>query len=76
MGSAGKKLRTRMDIGKDIQNCLDDLNNMTHAKLAELLNLSEKTVDRNAAWRKHCTGHGGNDCSANDDRKHDGYADG
>ena len=36
MGSAGKKLRTRMDIGKDIQNCLDDLNNMTHAKLAEL----------------------------------------
>ena len=22
------------------------------------------------------TGHGGNDCSANDDRKHDGYADG
>lgn len=46
MGSAGKKLRTRMDIGKDIQNCLDDLNNMTHAKLAELLNLSEKTVDR------------------------------
>ena len=42
MGSAGKKLRTRMDIGKDIQNCLDDLNNMTHAKLAELLNLSEK----------------------------------
>ena len=30
MGSAGKKLRTRMDIGKDIQNCLDDLNNMTH----------------------------------------------
>ena len=30
MGSAGKKLRTRMDIGKDIQSCLDDLNNMTH----------------------------------------------
>ena len=28
MGSAGKKLRTRMDIGKDIQNCLDDLNNI------------------------------------------------
>ena len=44
MGSAGKKLRTRMDIGKDIQNCLDDLNNMTHAKLAELLNLSEKQL--------------------------------
>lgn len=44
MGSAGKKLRTRMDIGKDIQSCLDDLNNMTHAKLAELLNLSEKQL--------------------------------
>lgn len=51
MGSAGKKLRTRMDIGKDIQNCLDDLNNMTHAKLAELLNLSEKTVDRMVAGK-------------------------
>ena len=51
MGSAGKKLRTRMDIGKDIQNCLDDLNNMTHAKLAELLNISEKTVDRMVAGR-------------------------
>ena len=25
--------------------------------------------------RKHCTGHGGNDCSADDDRKHDEYAD-
>lgn len=51
MGSAGKKLRTRMDIGKDIQSCLDDLNNMTHAKLAELLNLSEKTVDRMVAGK-------------------------
>lgn len=51
MGSAGKKLRTRMDIGKDIQNCLDDLNNMTHAKLAELLNISEKTVDRMVAGK-------------------------
>ena len=40
-----------MDIGKDIQNCLDDLNNMTHAKLAELLNLSEKTVDRMVAGK-------------------------
>lgn len=51
MGSAGKKLRTRVDIGKDIQSCLDDLNNMTHAKLAELLNLSEKTVDRMVAGK-------------------------
>lgn len=51
MGLAGKKLRTRMDIGKDIQNCLDDLNNMTHAKLAELLNISEKTVDRMVAGK-------------------------
>lgn len=51
MGSVGKKLRTRMDIGKDIQNCLDDLNNMTHAKLAELLNISEKTVDRMVAGK-------------------------
>ena len=51
MGSAGKKLRTRMDIGKDIQNCLDDLNNMTHAKLAELLNLSENTVARMVAGK-------------------------
>lgn len=40
-----------MDIGKDIQSCLDDLNNMTHAKLAELLNLSEKTVDRMVAGK-------------------------
>ena len=40
-----------MDIGKDIQNCLDDLNNMTHAKLAELLNISEKTVDRMVAGK-------------------------
>lgn len=37
MGSAGKKLRTRMDIGKDIQNCLDDLNNMTHVAVLRLV---------------------------------------
>lgn len=42
MGSAGKKLRTRMDIGKDIQNCLDDLNNMTH--LMKMMNVREKDI--------------------------------
>lgn len=45
MGSAGKKLRTRMDIGKDIQSCLDDLNNMTHAKLAELLKRNDRVPE-------------------------------
>ena len=29
MESAGKKLRTRRDIGKDIERCLDDLK-ITH----------------------------------------------
>lgn len=45
MESAGKRLRTRRDIGKDIECCLDDLH-MTHAELAEILNISDKTVDR------------------------------
>ena len=45
MESAGKKLRTRRDIGKDIECCLDELH-MTHAELAEILNISDKTVDR------------------------------
>ena len=50
MESAGKRLRTRTDIGKDIERCLDDLK-ITHAELAELLNLSEKTVDRMVAGK-------------------------
>ena len=45
MESAGKRLRTRTDIGKDIERCLDDLK-ITHAELAEMLNVSDKTVDR------------------------------
>lgn len=45
MESAGKKLRTRRDIGKDIECCLDELH-MTHVELAEILNISDKTVDR------------------------------
>ena len=31
MESAGKRLRTRTDIGKDIERCLDDLK-ITHGK--------------------------------------------
>lgn len=44
--SWGRQGKTKNTYGywKDIQNCLDDLNNMTHAKLAELLNLSEKQL--------------------------------
>lgn len=37
MESAGKRLRTRTDIGKDIERCLDDLK-ITHAELAEMKN--------------------------------------
>lgn len=45
MGSAGKKLRTRMDIGKDIQSCLDDLNNMTHESKMKILFHEAKNED-------------------------------
>lgn len=50
MESDGKRLRTRLDIGLDIQSCLDDMD-MTHAQLAEILDLSEKTVDRMIAGK-------------------------
>ena len=40
MESAGKRLRTRTDIGKDIERCLDDLK-ITHAELAENITWEE-----------------------------------
>lgn len=50
LNGIGKRLRTRLDIGIDIQSCLDDMD-MTHARFAEILALSEKTVDRMIAGK-------------------------
>lgn len=50
MESDCKKVRTRLNIGIDIAECLSEIG-MSHEKLAEKLGVSEKTVDRMVAGK-------------------------
>lgn len=44
MESAGKRLRTRTDIGKDIERCLDDLK-ITHATIDTVYVYDKKRIE-------------------------------